>query len=74
MKCPNCKNNLDGVLIYDTFLEKYGDEDKALETAKLYGATKTEGRWGRQIGIYDMELDRTIKWKCPDCNYEWDVR
>ena len=41
--CTNCGELLEGGLIYDHFLEKYGDEKKALETAKLYGATKTRG-------------------------------
>lgn len=71
MICPNCNANLEGGLIYETFLEKYGDEQKALETAECYGATKTEGRWGREIGIYDMYKDRTVAWRCPDCNHEW---
>jgi len=71
MICPKCKSNLDGELIFDTFMKKYGNEQKALETASMYGATKTEGRWGRQIGIYDMELDRTTEWRCPDCGHLW---
>jgi len=28
-------------------------------------------RWSRVIGIYDMEKDRTVSWKCPDCSHEW---
>lgn len=39
--------------------------------AECYGADRTKGRWGRAIGIYDMERDRTVKWKCPDCEEEW---
>lgn len=71
MICPNCKNDLDGDLIYDTFLEKYGDHKKALETAAMYGANQTEGRWGRQIGIETEEYDGVSYWKCPDCNALW---
>lgn len=71
MICPNCKTNLEGDLIFDTFLEKYGDEEKALEAAAMYGATKTEGRWGREIGIYDREEDAVIAWQCPDCKHQW---
>ena len=33
-----------------------------------YGAT----HFSRKIGIYDLELDRTVKYCCPDCNREWD--
>lgn len=25
----------------------------------------------RRIGIYDRDQDRTVAWKCPDCNGEW---
>lgn len=71
MICPNCNANLEGDLIFDTFLEKYGDEAKALEVAAMYGATKTEGRWGREIGIYDREEDAVIAWQCPDCKHQW---
>lgn len=71
MICQNCKADLDGGLIFDTFIEKYGEEQKALEAAAMHGATKTEGRWGRQIGIYRMDQDRTVVYRCPDCGYEW---
>ncbi len=33
----------------------------------LFGAT----HGSRKIGIYDLDLDRTIKWKCPDCKGMW---
>ncbi|GGA91549.1 hypothetical protein [Ornithinibacillus halotolerans] len=35
---------------------------------KHYRAT----HFTRKIGMYDLEKDRTMKWKCPDCNWEWD--
>lgn len=73
MICPNCESNLEGDLIFDTFMKQYGDEEKALATAGMYGATKTEGRWKRQIGIYDMDRDRTVAWRCPDCGHEWTM-
>lgn len=25
----------------------------------------------REIGIYDFDKDRTVKFRCPDCNEEW---
>lgn len=34
-----------------------------------YGAT----HFTRKIGMYDLEKDKTIKWKCPECNGEWDI-
>lgn len=49
-------------------------EKRADEVASNYGATKDKGKWGREIGIYSMELDRTVRWKCPDCDHEWARR
>lgn len=49
--------------------EAYALADKY---AACYGADRTKGRWGRAIGIYDIDRDRTVKWKCPDCEGEWD--
>ena len=69
--CPNCNLDLDGGLIYETFLEKYQDEELALESAASYGATKTTGKWGKRIGVYSMEEDRTTHWRCPECGHEW---
>jgi len=71
MICPKCKTNLKGELIYETFLKQYRDEQKALDAAKMYGATKDNGKWGKEIGIYDMNHDRIITWRCPDCKHEW---
>jgi hypothetical protein len=71
MICPKCNINLEGELIYKTFLKKYKDKKKALKIAKMYGATSTKGRWGREIGISDMMLDKIIAWRCPDCCNEW---
>ena len=25
----------------------------------------------REIGVYDFDKDRTIKYRCPDCSWEW---
>lgn len=72
MICPNCKVNLEGELIYETFFKKYNDASKALEFASQYGATETEGCWGRQLGIYDWDEDRVVAWQCPDCGHVWE--
>lgn len=71
MICPKCKVSLVGGLVYDTFFKQLGNEEEALKAAEMYGATKTTGHWGREIGIYDMKKDRTVGWKCPECNHEW---
>lgn len=69
--CPHCGVNLNGGLIYDTFMEKYGNHEEALRAAEMYGATQTEGMWGREIAIYDFMKDKTVAYKCPDCGKEW---
>ena len=71
MICPHCKTNLEGDLIYETFFEQYKNEKKAIEIASMYGATKTKGRWGRQISIYNIEQDRPVTHQCPDCGKRW---
>lgn len=70
-RCPNCGADLDGELIFDTFLKKYENEATAEETASYYGATKTHGRWGRETAIYSLDLDKTVAYRCPDCMHEW---
>ena len=73
--CPNCGINFDGRLIFDTFMDYYdNNEEKALETASMYGATETKGRWNHKIAIYDMEKDRAVQWKCPDCEHVWGIK
>jgi len=71
--CPKCKVDLNGGSIYEHFLKEYGDEAKALEVAKMYGADKENGQWGRQIAMYDRDLDRTVAHKCPDCDHSWYI-
>ena len=72
MICPGCKADLTGGFIYDHFFAVYnGDEELALKTAAMYGASKGHGRWGREIARYSLEEDRTIGYRCPDCGHEW---
>lgn len=28
--------------------------------------------YSRVIGIYDRSRDRTVAWRCPDCDTEWE--
>jgi hypothetical protein len=72
MICPSCKSDLNGDLIYETFISQGMTPEKALETAKMYGANETTGRWGRQISIYCRDRDRTVEYLCPDCGHRWD--
>ena len=71
MHCPNCNVDLEGGLIFDTFMAKYNDEAKALEVAANYGATRTEGRWNKVMGISCPHRDRIVEWQCPDCHHRW---
>ena len=69
--CPNCGVSLDGGSIWETGLKMHGTEEAADKYAAEYGATRTKGQWGREIGIYDMIKDRTVSWQCPDCKHQW---
>lgn len=66
--CPKCNACLDAEDIYAHFLNKYEDEDRALEAASWYGWTKENlCCFSRLIGVYDMNEDRTVYYVCPDC-------
>lgn len=69
--CPNCKADLDGEPIWEYFFKEYGSESEADRVAEMYGATREKGKFGRRIGIYDMDKDMTVAWACPDCNHQW---
>lgn len=68
--CVHCGLDLNGGYVYDTFLEKYGDHDKALEIASMYGARKGWGKWGKEIHmkLYDENYNKLPSFfKCPEC-------
>ena len=72
--CPHCNANLDGDLVIDYPLSQGKTLEEAIDYARFYSGWDKYGvdnKWGRQIGIYDMEKDRTTKYKCPDCGGEW---
>jgi len=74
-RCPHCDSDLNGEWIYQYFLGHFeGNEEKALDTALMYGATKDSGRFGRQIYVKEYTDDYKHKhnyWKCPDCGGAW---
>ena len=35
---------------------------------EMYGHT----HFSRRIGIYNLDEDRTVRYKCPDCDGEWE--
>jgi hypothetical protein len=49
--CPSCKVNLDGGSIWQHFMDKTNSEEEADRIAAMYGATRTKGQWGREIGM-----------------------
>lgn len=70
--CPSCKADMNGGSIWQTMLEQSGgDEAEADRSAEMYGATRTSGRWGREIGLYNPVRDMTTHYQCPDCNHIW---
>lgn len=72
--CPHCKVNLDGELIIESFIAQGKDYNEALRSAKYYAGWEKYGvtnRWNRRISIYCRDKDKTIMYKCPDCNKEW---
>lgn len=73
--CPHCRADLNGELIIDTFKNMGKTDEEALASAKQYsgwGEYGVNNRWGRQIAIYDIDKDRTVKYKCPDCGQTWE--
>ena len=70
--CPNCGVSLVGGLVFETGMRKYGNRKDALEYAECYGATETQGEWQREIAIYDRDRDRTVAYRCPDSDHEWN--
>lgn len=69
--CVHCNFDLNGEMIYDYFLEKYdGDWKSALATASMYGATKTTGRFGKEIYVkfYNTDGEKLEPYfMCPEC-------
>lgn len=68
--CPHCNADLDGDLVIDYPLSQGKTMKEALEYAKHYAGWeqhKEKNRWGRAIGIYNLDYDRTTHYECPDC-------
>ncbi len=70
--CPNCDKDLRGKDILAVFLEKYGDYNKALETAEMYGYSVNKPQYFMDvIGIETEQYDGITWWKCPHCEALW---
>jgi hypothetical protein len=72
--CPHCKADLDGELVIESFMKSGKTREEAIELAGHYSGWqeyKELNRWGRQVGISDIFLDRVTHYKCPDCGGLW---
>lgn len=70
-ECPACHADLNGGGVWQHFMDEHQDEAEADRIALMYGASRTKGRWGRAIAIYSRDRDRTVAYRCPDCDHEW---
>ncbi len=66
--CLWCGADFDGGDIIEEFVRQGNTLEEATKIAKeSYGYQPGHTKWGRQIGIYCMERDRTVNRQCPDC-------
>jgi len=65
--CKHCGADFDGGNILDVFIKRGKTVSELEEIAEMYGYGPGRTQWGRQIGIYCMERDRTVNTQCPDC-------
>jgi len=74
--CPECGSSWDAGAVFDNlrkqphYVGKTDDELRA-HIAESYG--DENARFSRLIGVEIRGYyDGVCKWKCPDCNKEWD--
>lgn len=65
--CKYCGADFDGGDIREYFLTQGKTPNEADDIAAQYGYGPGRTQFGRQIGIYDLSLDRNVNVKCPDC-------
>ena len=71
MLCPHCNYDLDGELIYETFIKKGYSEERSIEIAEMYGATKTSGKWQNEISVSEGYTGEFLYYMCPACKGRW---
>jgi hypothetical protein len=75
--CPHCNADLDGDLVINYPLSQGKTMDEAIAYAAMYAGWdkhKEANRWGRAIGLYDVNQDRTTAYRCPDCQKTWKIK
>lgn len=73
--CPHCGTAWEEEEnIYEYFLKKYGDKEKADESARMYGCTpETPKYFGKDImGIETSKYDGVSYWRCEKCKTHFD--
>ncbi len=55
--CPKCGVSWDAGDIPEESRENYSEPYK----------------FSRLIGVYCRDSDRTVAWRCPDCDEEWEI-
>ena len=73
--CPKCKIEWEEKEnIYEYFLAKGYSEEKAMDTAEMYGHTNENPKYfGKNcVGIETEGYDGVSYWKCTSCNTVFD--
>lgn len=71
--CPNCNLDFDDQDIVTVFINQGKSKEEALHIAvSCYGYKNGATKFNKRISIYDMRKDKTVQYKCPNCNYTWE--
>ena len=77
-ECPKCKILWEEKeTIYEFFLNKYKDEDRARETANNYGCTPEKPKhFGKNVVGIEIQgmYDGISFWECQSCGTTFDRR
>ena len=75
-ECPKCKEPWqEKETIYEFFLKKHGEEEKARKSAELYGCTLDKPKhFGKNVVGVEVigEYDGVSQWKCLCCETHFD--
>lgn len=63
--CPQCAESFVGEEIPRQYVAE------GLYPEKCDGCAENS-HWANVMGVYSLEQDRTVGWKCPFCDHEWE--